>query len=455
MDATVWTDLGPYIKVNEDRLLEIEGRCVVDLAEEYGTPLFVISENTIRSRIRRMQKAFDDHYPNEMIVCVGMKAQWGLAVRRVVVKEGAGGDAFGLGELTVAMMAGSDPRKIVLNGVNKAEEALRAAIDTGVLIQVDHEDELETVVELAGDMGKTARVSLRIRLPLNAIEEAVYVDPRYPEGISPTYWERTFKFGLDPENFFAEVERALEADGISLEGVMYHGGIPRRAGYFREETEELIDMIGLIKKRFGWTPRYLNIGGGFVPERVGQETPPSIEEYAAVISEAIVSRCEEHGIPVPVLLAEPGRYCVDSAGMWVVKVGSLKDDRNLARKKWVYVDGNTNEMGDPFDPYNRVHHVVIANDPCREGAEVVDIAGQTCNAADVLVKQRELPVMRVGDVLAFLDMGAYNEGFACQSNAIPRSATVMVSNGRAAVVRRRETVSDVLARESVPSWLLT
>ena len=454
MDATVWTDFGPCVRVNERGLLEIEGRTVVELAREYGTPLFVISENTIRGRIRRMQKAFDDHYPNETIVCVGMKAQWGLAVRRVVAKEGAGGDAFGLGELTVAMMAGSDPSKIVLNGANKAEEALRAAIDTGVMIQVDHEDELAKVVELAGELGKTARVSLRIRLPLNAIEEAVYVDPRYPEGISPTYWERTFKFGLDPESYFAEVERALVADNISLEGVMYHGGIPRRAGYFREETEELIDMIGIVKQRFGWAPRYLDIGGGFVPERVGQETPPTIEDYAAVISDAMVSRCREHDLPVPVLLAEPGRYCLDSAGMWVVRVGSLKDDQNLAGKKWVYVDGNTNEMGDPFDPYNRVHHVVIANDVYREGTEVVDIAGQTCNAADVLVKARELPAMRIGDILAFLDMGAYNESFACQSNAIPRSATVMVSEGRAAVVRRRETVADVLARESVPSWLL-
>jgi diaminopimelate decarboxylase len=447
-------EMGPCLAVNKSHQLEIEGHPVVDLAREYGTPLFVISENTIRARIRRMRKAFDDVYPSEIIVCVGMKANWGLAVRRVAVKEGAGGDAFGMGELTVAMMAGSDPRKIVLNGANKAEEALRAAIEMGILIQVDHEDELEAVERLAGELGMTARVSLRIRLPLDAIEEVVYVDPRYPEGISPTYWERTFKFGLEPESYFAEVEQALAMDNISLEGVMYHGGIPRRAGYYREETEELVDMIGRIHEKCGWAPRYLNIGGGFVPERVGQEPPPSIEEYAKAISEAIVGKCEEHGLPVPVLLAEPGRYCLDAAGVWVVRVGSLKDDRSMARKKWVYVDGNTNEMGDPFDPYNRIRHVVIANDANRSGGEVVDIAGQTCNAADVLVKERELPPMRVGDYLAFLDVGAYNEGFACQSNAIPRSATVMVSGGRAAVVRRRETVADVLSRESVPSWLM-
>ena len=242
---------------------------------------------------------------------------------------------------------------------------------------------------------------------------------------------------------------------ISLEGVMYHGGIPRRAGYYREETEELMDIIGEIKRKFGWVPRYLNVGGGFVPDRVGQDLPPTIEEYAEAISQTIVAKCDEHELPVPVLLAEPGRYCVDSAGIWLVRVGTIKDDRNLARKKWVYVDGNVNEIGDPFDPYCRIHHVVIANDPAREGSEVVEISGQTCNAADILVKERPLPPMQVGDVLAFLDMGAYNESFACQSNAIPRSATVMVSGGRSAVVRRRETVADVLSREIVPPWPLT
>ena len=170
------TDFGPCLNANGQ--LEIEGIRVVDLAKQYGTPLFVISENTIRYRVRRMQQAFKDHYPNEMIVCVGMKAQWGLAVRRVVVKEGGGGDAFGLGELTVAMMAGSDPGKIVLNGTNKSEETLSVGIDTGTLIQVDDQSELEKLERLSKEMGKVARVSLRIRLPLKAIEDAVYTDPR-------------------------------------------------------------------------------------------------------------------------------------------------------------------------------------------------------------------------------------------------------------------------------------
>ncbi|MEI6535452.1 MAG: hypothetical protein WCN98_08945 [Verrucomicrobiaceae bacterium] len=443
-----------YLKSNRKGVLEIEGIPVPELVKEYGSPLFVLSENTIRHNFRRIHRAFADVYPSEVIICAGMKGNAGLAARRVIVEEGGGGDAFGLGELTVAMMAGSDPRKIVMNGANKSRETIAAAIDAGVMNQVDNADELKLVGQVASEMRRKARISLRIRLPLAALEDIKYIDNRYPEGISPSYWERTFKFGLAPDAFRDAVKVALRMKSVSLEGVHYHGGIPRRAGFYREETEELVDYIAEFTSETGWAPTFLNIGGGFVSERYGADAPPPVEEYGKVISKAIVETCNKHDITPPVLMMEPGRYCWESAGIWVVSVNARKEDHTLAHKTWVYVDGNTNEMRDPFDPRCSVHHVVIANDASRKGSELIDVCGGTCNAADILAKARRLPPIQVGDVLAFLDMGAYNESFACQSNVIPRSATVMVSNGRSSVVRRRETVSDVLAREQVPTWLM-
>ena len=448
------SEYGKFLETNRAGVLEIEGIPVTSLAEQFGTPLFVLSESTIRHNYRRIRDAFQNVYPKEIVICAGMKGNWGLAARRVIADEGGGGDAFGLGELTVAMMAGSDPRKIVVNGANKSREVIAAAIDLDVLNQVDNADELDIVEETAAKIGKPARISLRIRLPLEAIADMRFTDNRYPEGISPSYWERTFKFGMDPDAFLAATRKALEMKHVKLEGAMYHGGIPRRAGFFREETEELIDCIAKVKAETGWAPTYLNIGGGFVSERYGADKPPSVEDYGRVISVAIVGRCSHHKLPVPVLLLEPGRYCWESAGLWLVRVGGKKVDDRLAKKTWVYVDGNTNEMHDPFDPRQSVHHVLIASDMARTGSETVDICGQTCNAADILAKQRKLPTINPGDLLAFMDMGAYNEGFACQSNAIPRSSTVMVANGRSALVRRRETVADVLSRELVPTWLM-
>lgn len=448
------TQFGPFLKTNDAGQLVFDGVAVTDLARQFGTPCFVLSENTIRANFRRIRDAFQSVYPAEVIVCAGMKGNWGLAARRVMVEEGGGGDAFGLGELTVAMMAGSDPRKIVMNGANKSRETIEAAIDMGVLNQVDNIDELRLVGEVAAALGKTARISLRIRLPLSKLAEVNYVDARYPEGISPSYWERTFKFGLEPETYVKAVEIAKTMPGASLEGMHYHGGIPRRAGFYREETEDMVEQIAMIKAKTGWSPEYLNVGGGFVTERFGADAPPPMEEYAHGICDAIVATCKKHGMPVPVLMLEPGRYCWESAGIWITQVNARKEDHTLANKTWVYVDGNTNEMRDPFDPRCSIHHVVVANDVDRKGAQVVDVCGQTCNAGDILAKHRELPPLKIGDTLAFLDMGAYNESFANQSNVIPRSATVMVSNGRAAVVRRRETVADVLSREAVPTWLM-
>lgn len=448
------SELGKHLDVDSQHRLLIEGVSASELAMQYGTPLFVLSEHTIRYNFRQIHDAFSRAYSREVIVCAGMKGNWGLAARRVIVEEGGGGDAFGLGELTVAMLAGSDPRKIVLNGANKSEEVIEAAIDLGVLNQVDNLDELAAVGRVARKLQRRARVSLRIRIPLARIAEVRYVDRRYPDGISPAFWERTFKFGMEPETYLEAVRRAQHVAEISLEGAMYHGGIPRRAGLFREETEELIDCLQDIARQTGWWPQLLNVGGGFVPVRYGAEVPPSIEEYARAICGAITAGCSRYRRELPVLLMEPGRYCWDSAGLWVVRVGARKEDPHLAKKVWVYVDGNTNEMGDPFDPRCGVHHVLLANDMNRVGAEVVDICGQTCNAADVLAKERSMPPLRLGDLLAFMDMGAYNESFANQSNAIPRSATVMVSGRRSALVRRRETVADVLSRELVPTWLM-
>ena len=126
----------------------------------------------------------------------------------------------------------------------------------------------------------------------------------------------------------------------------------------------------------------------------------------------------------------------------------------MAHKKWAFVDGNTNDMKDPFDPRNRVRHIVIANDADRKGSEKVDICGQLCSADDILTKECEIAPLAAGDILAYLDVGAYNESYACQANANTRSATVLVKDGRSALARRRETVADVLSRELLPSWLM-
>ncbi len=435
--------------------LTVEGVSATALAERFGTPLFVTSERRLRENLRRFTGAFVSRYAGEVLVCVGMKANLGLAVRRVVVEEGGGGDAFGLGELTVALRAGTDPAKIVMNGPNKSDEVLRAAVASAITVNVDNLDELETLRRVASQVGTAARVALRIRLPLEELAGRRYVDPRYgPPGIDVVGWERAFKFGMEPASFFAAVERAVAADEVDLIGVAYHGGIPRRAGYHVEEVEDLMAHVVEARDRTGWAPETVNLGGGFVPPRRGvTPAPPSLQRYAEEITAALTTACDEADLALPSLVLEPGRYCWEDAVVWLTRVGNTKRDESLAHKTWVYVDGSINEMADPFDPNDRRREIIVANDPAREVAGPVDVCGPLCNAADVLAAARPLPPLSTGDLLAFLDMGAYNESFANQSNATPRSASVLVSEGRAEVVRRRETIEDLLARDTLASWL--
>jgi diaminopimelate decarboxylase len=447
--------LSRFYEIDSDGFLCIEGVRAIDLARDYGTPLFVISENTIRDNYRAMRDAFQKRHPSEIMICVGMKANWGLAVRRVIVQEGGGGEAFGSGELYVALLAGTPPDRIVINGPNKSDDTLTAAIYSGAMINVDGIDELSDIERIAHRLNKVASVLLRIRLPLRSLSGRHFVDPRYgPPGVDIMSWGQSYKFGMEPDSFFSALPKALAAKNIALLGMMYHGGIPRRAGYFREETEELMDYLGAAKAKFGWQCEYLDIGGGFLPPRHGiSPEPPSIDTCARDITTAIAQKSREHGIFIPKLILEPGRYCWESAVSLLTCVGTVKEDRTLAQKSWAYVDGSTNDLRDPFDPHGRYHEVIIANDANRPVTEVVDICGALCNADDVLASQRKVPRLQRGDLLAFLDMGAYKESFANQHNVVPRSASVMVSAGRVGLVRRRESIEDVLARDVVPFWL--
>ncbi len=437
--------------------LKVEGHSCVSLAEAYGTPLFVISENAIRHNYRKFYNTFKSMYPEEVVVCVGMKANYGLAIRRIIAQEGGGGDAFGGGEMYVALLAGTDPRKVVVNGPHKSNEVLLATVQSGVHINVDSAGELQRLNEIAAKLGKVADVSLRIRLPLSRLKgKKLYVDSRYvPPGVDLVEWESEFKFGMEPASFFEALKQALTMKNIHVKGIMYHGGIPRRAGYYKEETEDFMDFVGEAKERFNWEPETINLGGGFSSKRYGyKESPPSIEEYAEAITSAIKMKCEEHRLSVPKLLLEPGRWCLENTAIYLARVGSVKEDSTLAKKKWVYVDGNVNHLIGGADRYMNYHHVIIANKPSAPVEEVADICGELCGAGDILAKRREIPKVECGDLIAFLDMGAYCESHAKQSNAMPRPASILVNKNNAAIVRERETIQDVLSHERCPFWLL-
>ena len=447
---------GDYIEIANNNLI-FDGVNCVDLDQQYGTPLFVISENTLRKNFRTFHDAFQSRYPAEVLTTVGLKSNYGLAMRKVLATEpGAGGEAFGLGELYSALVSGIHPRKIVMNGCSKSTEILRAAIDAGITIDLDCLEEIYRTEAVAKELNKKAYVNVRCRLPLAKVHMEHYVDPRYKDGIDGAEWERTMKFGNEPPQAIECFKYALQSDYLNVVGAMYHGGIPRRVGFHVEELEELLDEIKVVHDLTGWSPEMVDIGGGFTPYRYGNEFKcPSLEQYAEDITGLFIRKFESFGMKLPMLVLEPGRFCVEKSTMFLTSVGLQKHDTQLTDHKWIYVDGNTNEMIDPFDAQNHYHHIVVANNANAPEEQIVDVCGQLCSSDDILAKQRNIPLVKEGDILAFLDMGAYMESFASNANAMPRSATVIVSNGRADLARRRETVQDIFARDVIPYWLIS
>jgi diaminopimelate decarboxylase len=449
-----------YITVNERGHLQIEGLDSVDLADKFGTPLFATSENAIRSNYRQFYTAFRSRYP-KVIVCASTKANNGLAVRRVFAQEGAGTDVFGFGELYVNLLAGVDPKKIVLNGSNKTEEDLTAAVEAGVLhVNVESLEELDTLDRMLGRLQKIQDICIRVKPSLHALDEMYYTDYRYsPPQISPSRWVREYKFGIDIETGAAleACRRALSMKNVRLVGLMYHGGVPRRASEYIYETQEIFDFAAELRRKLNWEPEFVNLGGGFTPFQAGEWYPKGLvphspDEYAEGIISAVRGKCKEHGLSEPTLLFEPGKYLNLNTAVLLGRVGIVKDYPGV--KKWAHIDASTNNL--PFViAFHWYNHMIVANKANALPEEAVDIVGPLCNAADILGANRKLPKLARGDLIAVLDAGAYCESSEFTFNLYPRAAAVLVCGNNAAVVRERQTVQDLIALDKIPPWLLS
>ena len=445
-----WTE---FIRPDRDGRLRIEQVDAEDLATSFGTPTYVTSEQQIRRNYRRFRDAFATLYPN-VVVLYATKANNDLAVRRILTSEGAGGDCFGLGELTISLLAGTPPDRLVLNGSNKGIAELEAAIDLGVTVNVDDPSELGLVKELARQHGKQARVRLRV-LPFS------YADPAsLPDDLATIARDRSHdKWGMDRATVAAVLPEALRAQELDLAGLHFHVSRLRpTTEHFALAVDLIVGAIAELRDAHGWEPRELDIGGGFAHERdpesgrpAGDHHVASAEDYAAAIVGQLRAGLARFRLREPQLILEPGRHLVSNATVLLTRVGIIKrlPSSDLT---WVNVDASTSHaIRTELQGYRyEIVHATRVGEPVSLTA---NITGPTCTL-DLLGEHRALPETAPGDLLAILDVGAYAEVFATQFNAIPRPAAVLVDGRRADVIRRRETIEDLLALQSVPLRLL-
>ena len=454
-------DYGAHLGHNAEGVLEFDGVTCDELAERFGTPLFVVSESQIRTNVARMQRALAAGY-EKSVVLFATKANNNLAVRRVYTLCGAGGDAFGPSELSITLSAGTSPSLIVLNGFNKGDAEIAMAIDSGVTINLDAPDELEQVARIARDRNMVARVGVRSRLLLHAFDSilsdwpAAGVDEA-DSTIGKNMRERD-KFGVSPADFVALCQAALDEPSVELLGLHHHMGRERAdAALFETTVTEQLALAAEIRDATGWVPSFFDFGGGMAfgrPEGHGpmgaDRGSPTYEEYADAITGALNAGLARHGLGQPLLMIEPGRALASNTGIMLTTVG-LRKPVPETNQVWLGVDACQNHLLNTLSGAF-YYHPVRVHDRSDLQMEVVNIADPQCWYGN-LAMNVELPRTTAGELIAFLDTGAYCESQSLNFNALPRPATVMVSEGRAEVVTRRETFDDVISRVQVPARL--
>jgi diaminopimelate decarboxylase len=393
--------------------LQLGGVAAGALAVEFGTPVLVYDEETIRAQAR----AYRDAAPGALVV-YGTKAFANVELLRVLADEDIGADVSTLGELAFARAAGIASDRLVFHGNNKNDEELRAAADAGALVVLDVADE----VDRAAAAGVT-RVLVRLT---PGIEAATH------ESIQTAH--ASSKFGLSLENAADTVARA-RARSLDVLGVHVHIGSQLAR---TDETVLAVARVVEFCEHLDWRPQLIDVGGGLAVRHNREEQPPSVDEFVAPVAALVRER-----IPEAQLVLEPGRSLVGRAGVTLYRVGAAKESGGV---NWIAIDGGMSDNPRP-QLYGARYEALLANRADELADGVFRIAGKHCESGDVLIEAAELPHPRRGDLLAVPATGAYTLAMGSTYNGVPRPAVVLVRDGNARLIRRRESTEDLLRYE--------
>jgi diaminopimelate decarboxylase len=403
--------------------LHAEEVSLEEIAAEFGTPCYVYSRATLERHWHAFDRAFQSH-PH--LVCYAVKANSNLAVLNVLARLGSGFDIVSVGELERVLAAGGDPGKIVFSGVGKREDELRRALEVGIrCFNVEVPGELDRLNRIAGELGRIARISLRVNPDVDA-----GTHPYISTGLKEN------KFGIDVDTAIFHYRRAASMANLEVAGIDCHIGSQLTS---LEPFVDALDRVLLIVERLrqeGIAIQHLDIGGG-LGIRYNDDTPPEPDEYATVLSRRLAGMDYE-------ILMEPGRAIVGNAGILLTRVEYLKSN---GEKHFAIVDAAMNDLIRPA-LYQSWQAIVPVSPNGQAEVRRYDVVGPVCETGDFLGKDRDLAIAE-GDLLAVRSAGAYGFCMSSNYNSRPRPAEVLVDGGHAWLVRKRETLSELFQDESV------
>ncbi len=408
--------------------LYCEGVPVKSVAQRVGTPFYLYSSNTLMNHYRAFDSAFSD-VPH--IICFALKSNPNSAILRLLCREGAGADIVSGGELFRALHAGIDTQKIVYAGVGKRRDEIEYAIKVGILMfNVESGEELLALERAAKDMHTLARIALRVNPD---------IDPKTHAYISTGLKEN--KFGIPIEQALEYYQTAKSLPHVEVTGIHQHiGSQITEIRPFVDALEKLVGFVRVLRSA-GMDIEYINIGGG-LGITYKDETPPHPKELAKAIQPLL----KESGCT---LVLEPGRAIVGNAGILVTSALYHKDS---GEKRFLIVDAGMNDLIRP-SLYEAYHEIMPVSKRAVPGNTMLDIVGPICESGDFLAKEREMPDVQQGELLAVMGAGAYAFSMSSNYNSRPRVAEVLVKGSEYFIVRERETYNDLIRGEKIPRWL--
>jgi len=425
-------------EISKEGHLCIGGCNVVEVVKEFGTPLYLFDEFTLRHKCREFKDEFCKYHPDTLVIYAS-KAFLNRALALIFQEEGLGLDVVSGGELSIAHSVSFPLDKVYFHGNNKTPEELNLALDLGVgRVVVDNFYELELLNKLARERGISQNILLRL---------TPGVDPHTHQYTTTGTLESKFGFPLATGQAKEAVNQALAASNLKLLGFHFHLGSPvSEIQPYELAIEIVLRFAQEVGEKTGFNLSELNIGGGFAIPYTVDSRVLTIADYARALTGKLNGLVSELRLSRPRLIIEPGRAIVGQAGVALYKVGAIKEIPGI--KKYVSVDGG---ISDNIRPalYGAKYEALVANRASEAENDMVTIAGKLCESGDILVRDINLASVCSGDIIAIPVCGAYSIPMSSNYNAMPRPAITVVKEGRARLIRRRETYQDLMNLDQI------
>ena len=423
--------------INSDNNLFIGGCSLEDLVRKYDSPLYVLDEITLRNSCRAYKKALEKYYPGPSLPIYASKANSSIFMSNLIASEGFGLDAVSEGELLTALKGGVPNEKIVFHGNNKSDKEIEFAIKNNIKVIVDNDHDLKRLEEISNSFNHDIEIMVRF---------TPGIECHTHEYIRTGSFDSKFGFGIESLGKLFEV--ISKTKHIKLTGLHAHIGSQIFELDPHNDLGKIMVNVILQAKDFGHNIKELNVGGGLGIKYTEEDDPPSIDEWIKTVSLSVVKACDKNNLNLPILMCEPGRSIVSTAGVTIYKIGSFKEVPGI--RTYLSVDGGMSDNPRPIT-YQSNYSACLVNNPLNSNSKnKYTVAGKHCESGDVLFKELELGDCETGDLICVFGTGAYNNSMSSNYNRIPKPAAILVCNGEAEIIQKRESPHDLLKYDVLP-----